>query len=283
MIVAGLQTRVDLKYLVPVEAFLVLGDRLAGHMHALDIGGLRTFGYESVYFDTRELDLYRAHLQGRRLRYKVRTRTYLNSGETMFEAKLKGGRGQTIKLRLPHPRGDRFDVTAPARAFLEDLLQAEYGVSVPDLSPAMTTTYSRTTLADMSGGARLTCDVDLVYSCSTRRTAPGEHVLIESKSPTGRGLADAVLRELGIRPVQVSKYCAGLALLHPHLPANPWNRTLRRYFGYQGSAQGSSRPTARPEPIALLPGGLRRPAPPPARQPEGPSSRRPMGAPARPG
>ena len=35
---------------------------------------------------------------------------------------------------------------------------------------------------------------------------------------------------MGQRPVRISKYCVGLAVVHPHLPANRWNRTLRRYF-----------------------------------------------------
>jgi hypothetical protein len=30
--------------------------------------------------------------------------------------------------------------------------------------------------------------------------------------------------------VSVSKYCIGIALLHPAIPANPWHRVLRRHF-----------------------------------------------------
>jgi hypothetical protein len=28
----------------------------------------------------------------------------------------------------------------------------------------------------------------------------------------------------------VSKYCVGVAALHPELRSNPWHQTLRRYF-----------------------------------------------------
>jgi hypothetical protein len=28
----------------------------------------------------------------------------------------------------------------------------------------------------------------------------------------------------------MSKYCIAVALLHPGIRANPWHRTLRRYF-----------------------------------------------------
>jgi hypothetical protein len=55
-------------------------------------------------------------------------------------------------------------------------------------------------------------------------------VLVESKSPGPAADADRALRSLGLRPVPMSKYCVAVALLHPRLPANPWHRTLRRYF-----------------------------------------------------
>lgn len=233
---AELQTRVDRKYLVPVQDCIRLGDELARCYRVLEIDGQRTFGYESVYFDTPELALYRHHLQGRRRRYKVRTRTYLDTGHTMFEVKLKGLRGQTIKHRRPHPPSDRRRVTDEAAAFLDQLLQGEYGDVAPELVPSVTTSYSRTTLVDLAAGARLTCDVDLVCSGPAgHRATPGNHVLVETKSDGGTGLADRVLHDLGVRPVGISKYCVGVALLHPRVPSNRWHRILCRHFGYQNT------------------------------------------------
>ena len=50
-------------------------------------------------------------------------------------------------------------------------------------------------------------------------------------SSTGRGSApDRILRDLGVRPAKVSKYCVAVAALHPELPSNPWHQTLQRYF-----------------------------------------------------
>lgn len=37
---------------------------------------------------------------------------------------------------------------------------------------------------------------------------------------------------MGIRHLSMSKYCVGIALLHPHLPANRWNRVLRNHFDW---------------------------------------------------
>ena len=43
---------------------------------------------------------------------------------------------------------------------------------------------------------------------------------------------DRALRSLGSRPVSLSKYCVGMAVLDPRLPANRWNRELRTYFDW---------------------------------------------------
>lgn len=236
---AELQTRVDRKYLVPAADFERLGAALTGSFSVLQIGGRRRFGYESVYFDTPDLALYRQHLQGRRRRYKVRTRTYLDSDDTMFEVKLKGLRGATVKERMPYATANRHRLTGQAQGFLDSLLHREYAVSAPALAPSLSTTYARTTLVDLAAGARLTCDVDLVCHGHTSVAVPQGHVLVESKADGSGGLADRALQRLGLRPVSVSKYCVGVALLHAEVPANPWNRLLRRHFGYGGAVEAA--------------------------------------------
>ena len=100
MAVAELTTRVDQKYLVPTDLLPDLMARLPAPLAVLAIDGRRVFDYESVYFDTEAFALYHQHIQGRRKRFKARTRTYRDTGEMMFEVKLKGLRGVTVKERL---------------------------------------------------------------------------------------------------------------------------------------------------------------------------------------
>ncbi|GAB2648792.1 polyphosphate polymerase domain-containing protein [Kribbella swartbergensis] len=227
---AELQTRVDRKYLVPIGTFVEMVTRLRDRFAVLEIDGQRSFRYESVYFDTPSLGLYRQHVQRRRYRYKVRTRSYLDSGECSFEVKLKGNRSETVKSRMPYPIGDRARLTEPAWTFLADQVRTAYGVGVEEpLRPALTTTYRRSTLVDRTEHARLTCDIDLRFfdGRSSVDVLPAA-VLVESKTAGRAGAADVVLRELQVRPIQVSKYCVAAALLNPQLPANPWHRTLRQ-------------------------------------------------------
>ena len=233
MALAELQTRVDRKYFVPAEVFRRLIGELAGELQVLEIDGRRSFGYESVYFDTPHLATYRAHLQRRRRRFKARTRTYTDSGLTMFEVKLAGTRGETVKRRVPYPAEHRAELTDEALAHLGAALCQAYHQDLPAGAAAdpgrPPTGAPRSSPA--AGEARLTCDVGLVcrdLHHEVRDT--GTHVLVESKS-AGRGsAADRILRDLGVRPASVSKYAVGVAALHPELPSNPWHQTLRRYF-----------------------------------------------------
>ena len=231
MEVAGLQTRQEKKYLLTPEQFVELSRQIAD-LRVLQIDGKRLFSYESVYFDSPDLALFRAHRQGRRQRYKVRTRTYLDSGESLFEVKLKGGRGETVKQRLPYRFEDRNHISGSAEDFLEDALHDQYDVEPPALDVSLTTRYSRATFVDVRDGARLTCDIDLACTADDETEHGPDLILVESKS-TGSGRADEVLAAMGVRPESISKYCIGIALTNPEVPANKWNRMLRNQFGWQ--------------------------------------------------
>ena len=241
---ADLQTRVDRKYVVPTELYVEL---LQDHPYlgVLEIDGLRRFGYESVYFDTPDLESYRGAAYGRRRRFKVRTRTYTDAADCVFEVKVKGGRGETVKERLPYGLADAATITSEAAAFTADVLQdtlPDAASVVGALRPTMVTTYDRTTFVDHAAGTRLTCDTSLRCTVAGEPGAPGgaqvelgDQVLLESKSPGAVTTLDRWLWARGHRPDQISKYCVGLAALNPALPANKWHRTLKRHFSGQGS------------------------------------------------
>jgi hypothetical protein len=228
---AELLTRVDNKYFVPAATFHQLIAALP-ELQVLEIDGRRTFYYESVYFDTPDLLTYRAHLQQRRRRFKVRTRTYVDSGLCMFEVKTTGTRGNTVKERIEYPVADRTVLNNEAYAFMARTLWEAFGYGIPvGMQISMVNLYRRTTFAAPSEGSRLTCDV--AVSCHSAQASiwdNGSHVLVESKSANGDGQADRMLRWLGVRPVSVSKYCVGIAALYPGMGGNPWRTVLHRYF-----------------------------------------------------
>jgi len=229
---ASLQTRVDRKYLLRPETFEQLLTSLGDRARVLEIEGRRSFGYESVYFDTPDLTAYRAAAHSRRRRFKVRTRTYLDSGECVLEVKTSSGRGETVKERREHDLAHRDRLDADATAFVRQRITADSTDIADQLGPVLTTTYARSTLLDRDLGFRMTCDVGLVCAGRDGSTlAVDDHVLVETKSAGPACLPDRLLWASGCRPVTISKYCVGLAALHPGLPANKWHRTLQRHLG----------------------------------------------------
>ena len=260
---AGLLTRVDRKYLVPLERAQDLVNGLTPDARVLDIDGRRRFSYASTYFDTPGLEAFMLAARKRRRRFKVRTRTYLDTGLCFLEVKTRGARGTTVKRRMGYHPDDAFRLTGPGRAFVAACL-ASTGVTGPAaareiaaaLRPVLATTYERTTLHLPDAEARATIDTALTWQRLTpgartraaavtagapqalrpaRLTAAindGEPVavadvaVVETKNPATPSPADRALWDAGHRPTRISKYATGMALLRPELPANRWYRTL---------------------------------------------------------
>ncbi len=232
---AALLTRVDRKYALDRrDAEAVLAD-LDPTTRVLEIDGQRAAAYESVYFDTPELLSYRMAAHARRRRFKLRTRSYLDSDEAWLELKTRGARSTTVKDRMPYDILQRDVLTAEARSYADEALD-DLGVDAPVLRPTLITRYDRTTLAVPdrsvpSSKSRATVDTDLTwedqYGTELRRP---DLVIIETKSGARTSEVDRLLWRHGHRPTTISKFGTGLAAMRADLPSNKWSRVLRRHF-----------------------------------------------------
>jgi hypothetical protein len=228
---AALLTRLDRKYLLPATALPAVLDRMPAGVRALEIDGRRAFGYRSVYFDTAALDAYLAAAFQRRRRFKIRVRTYLDSGLDFVEVKTRGSRGVTVKERIRYA-GDGTDLGPDGHEYATSVL-AGAGISPRghEFGPVLATHYRRNTLYLPSTGSRVTIDTDLAWRLPDGAAARmPRSVIVETKSGRTASEADRVLWALGHRPCSISKYATGLAALRPELPSNRWRPVLRRHF-----------------------------------------------------
>ncbi|MEZ5224446.1 MAG: polyphosphate polymerase domain-containing protein [Ilumatobacteraceae bacterium] len=223
---AALQTRVDRKYALDVHAAAAVIPRLVDRSAVMGIGDRRSFWYRSVYFDTADHESYRRAATKRRVRWKVRSRSYVETGTSFLEVKRRGARGVTEKVRvalLPGARTDELDEIG--RSFVDGALERP-GLGA-GLAPVCTTVYQRTTLVDLDSTTRATIDTSLMLDAVE---APGL-VIVETKSPGGLSWFDRTLMAAGARPEPVSKFGLAIAAIYPDLPANRWSRLLRTHMG----------------------------------------------------
>jgi hypothetical protein len=220
-----LQTRTDRKYIVDALSLATALSTLTPGA-VLEIGGAREQSYASTYFDTPDLASYRAAAHRRPRRFKVRTRSYLDSDQHAVELKLRSARGTTVKHREWLAQAVTDTLGEDARRFLAEF--PDVAGTVDELAPALTTTYRRTTLVTPSG--RVTIDADVEACIGDARVSFAPQFIVETKCEHHAGEMDRALWALGVRPSRVSKYCTSLAALNPELPSNRWARTLRRHL-----------------------------------------------------
>ena len=252
---ASLLTRKDRKYLVPMAvARMLVAQR---DLRVLEIGARRTFRYESVYFDTPDRVSYLAAAHRRRRRFKVRTRSYLDSGLCSLEVKTRERRGLTEKHRLRYTIDQRDQLNEGALEFING-----FDMIAPisrRLAPTLTTRYERTTLFEPGSRSRITIDTSLQCERPDGSSVSlPEIAIVETKTSGAPCAIDHVLWKFHRRPTKISKYCTGLAALTPGLPANKWNRVLRTYFDWAPTPAGVTHRPSGPDRQGVRQLGLRK-------------------------
>lgn len=222
-------TRVDRKYLVAAERaeqFLAL---LPAELRLLSIDDRLTTSYRSTYFDTPDLLTCRAHIQGRRRRWKARSRLYVEDQLCRLELKVRDGNGLTRKFFHPTNPETYGQMNGAAAAFFHSQLVSHGLAEAPPLEPAVEVVYERATLADPATGTRVTIDLGVR---ATRHAWAVEvdprHLVVETKGGQVPSTADRLLRRLGARPVSFSKYAASVSLMDPRIADNDVRHLLGR-------------------------------------------------------
>lgn len=233
---SALQDRVDRKYLIKASEVSELLFRLGDTCRVLEIEGFTWFAYRSTYYDTPDLDCYLRAGTRRRRRFKVRTREYLATDHRFLEVKTRGPRKTTVKDRLA--RDEQTDLISPdERRWVCEVLTFR-GIANPpvaELEATLTTNYSRRTLQICPPDepvSRMTIDLGLAYSTpgdnSGNEIALNGHAIVETKGGPRPSHADHQLWTMRHRPIGISKFGVGMALLNPQLPDLKWHGVIKQ-------------------------------------------------------
>lgn len=217
-----LQDRVDTKYVFGEAVLSELLQAMAFHYRVLEVDGMRGTAYRSLYFDTPDRKHYRDHHNKRTFRSKVRFREYVGSGLAYLEVKRKTGRGRTDKARL-RVEAIPQRLSAEHRAFIA---QAN-GDDAP-LEPTLWNHFTRYTFVAKEGAERLTMDLGLRFSDPQGEGALSGIVVAELKQPRAdrRSPFVRLMRQRGIRPSGMSKYCIGMLTLGRPVKHNAFKEVL---------------------------------------------------------
>ena len=225
-----LMNRIDTKYCTDMATLReVLRDADRHGYRVLEVDGLRLCPYNSLYYDTDGLGMFRDHHNRRLTRQKVRTRIYVSSGTAFLEIKRKNNKGRTKKKRMEIPSAEFIDFRpdAAADAFLTQIS----GYRPEDLKPRLETLFDRITLVNAALTERLTIDTALRFvNHDTGLTAGlGSAVIIELKQD-GRAESEmkGILLDRRVKPIRVSKYCIGTTITNAGVTSGRFKLKVRR-------------------------------------------------------
>lgn len=222
-----MMNRTDTKYVMRLSTLAELLQAARGDYRIQEVDGERLIGYHTVYYDTPDQEMYRAHQNKRSTREKIRLRTYVASGLTFFEVKNKNNRGRTDKKRIK--------IALERTQFLEDddtrnFLKKHAWYTPEQLSPQLENEFRRITLVSRSMTERLTIDLGLNFHNlrNTQRTSLERITIIELKRDgrTPSPMHDTLMK-MHIHTSSFSKYCMGYALTDPTLKQNLFKEKLR--------------------------------------------------------
>ncbi|WP_163629739.1 polyphosphate polymerase domain-containing protein [Paludibacter sp. 221] len=223
-----LMNRIDTKFLISQEQLPYLLKRALGQYRVVEIDGLRACPYSSIYFDTEDFYMYTVHHNGKLNRYKIRMRSYINSGISFLEVKRKSNKGRTSKKRI------KIDVRNFQGVFLNEeeqiFIQEKSPFSYVDLRPSLQNFFNRITLVDKDETERVTIDVNLQFRPVGAESYNGVNglVIIEMKQDgAAKSHFREYLNELSVLPIGMSKYCLGMILTNPAVKSNRFKKKIR--------------------------------------------------------
>ncbi len=217
-----LMNRTDTKFMFSEEQLMEFLLGLAENYRVLSIAGIRQSRYKTLYYDTPGFLHFLQHQNGKRHRYKIRKREYVESNLSFLEVKEKSNKGRTLKSRIRLQ--ELFEaLDQKGQNFIES--KADFSKV---LEPKLWNSFTRTTLVDTIAGERVTLDTNISFSWQGIRKDLAGFVIAEVKQDGNNRHSKFIqhMKARMIRPEGISKYCLGVALLFPHIKSNTFKEKI---------------------------------------------------------
>ena len=219
-----LMNRTDSKYVFESSKLPVILDALCKEYKILEIEGSRISRYESLYYDTVQLELYHQHQTGKSNRYKIRSRNYVVSKINFLEVKLKNNKKRTIKNRI---KIDCIVNNLSQEQVQSDFISLSAGYNANLLKPQFWVNYNRITFVSLERKERCTIDVGLAFVKSDIHQDFNFLIVLELKQEkASTSPISLLMKDMGIRSGGLSKYCLGVISFNPLIKHNNFKTKL---------------------------------------------------------
>ena len=216
----SLMKRTDTKFIIHERQLLQVLDDISDSYRVLEINEKRIMTYSSLYFDTGSYKFYNDHHNGRVNRTKIRIRKYVDLNSCFLEIKQKDGKGNTAKSRIEI---DDFEtaLSENSKEFISNTTNEDFA-----LKPSIWNTFNRITLVNTKAVERLTIDLNLSFKNDTSKKEFRDLVIVEVKQSRINRNSPIIqaLKNSGITPYRMSKYCIGMISLYKQLKYNNFKR-----------------------------------------------------------
>ncbi len=211
----GLMKRVERKYIFHYRHFVDLLAELKMNYMRLNIDNVLIPGYNTLYFDTEDFQMYHHHHNGKLDRYKIRHREYLDSGTGFLEIKHKTNRNIIKKTRINASRNEMLENQ-------KEFILTRSPFTISQLKPSISTDYNRITFANIENRERITFDCNIKFRFENRKMDFKNLVICEVKKNPGNRESkfERILKERRIKPFSISKYCMGNYFLNESVKQN---------------------------------------------------------------
>jgi hypothetical protein len=218
----ALLNRYDRKYVFHAAWLPELFHQLKNEYRILEVNQKRICQYDSLYFDTPDLQLYHRHQYGRGNRFKIRFRKYVDSSLTFFELKVKTNRERTVKYRIKQP-----DIAYSLLGEPADFLEKQLPVKASGFAPQLFVSFKRMTLVHQSFPERATIDIGFVAERNGAKHESRHLVIAEIKQErTHRSTFASLLKQHHLPECAISKYCMGIISTEPKIRQNNFKPRL---------------------------------------------------------
>ena len=217
-----LMDRTDTKFTFNIEQLELILKEVEPFYKVLEIENKKLSNYQTLYYDSDDLRLYNEHHNGHLNRFKIRHRTYMDSGLAYLEVKFKNNKGRTIKERIKEKNASEV-FENKAYTFLSDELPFDPNI----LKPVVWVNYSRITLVNKKSAERVTIDVNLQFKKNDAVVNLDQLVIAEVKQEkkTPSQFLNT-MKKFHIREGSISKYCFAIALTHQTVKRNNFKEKL---------------------------------------------------------